>query len=79
MADVQARDELHELVDGLTDEQVSQVLAAVRQFKVAVRRPISEEPGMAWIGGIKDGPEDLSMRVKDILRGEMGERRGPAA
>lgn len=80
MAGTQEREELHRLVDDLTDEQVRDVLAAARQLGGdPVRSPVAADYGLAWIAVIKDGPEDLAERTKSILRNELGQRRGPAA
>ncbi|MPY81004.1 MAG: hypothetical protein GEV04_21720 [Actinophytocola sp.] len=82
MASPGEREELRQLVDEMTDEQVSDVLTAARQVTCAHSPDEGgESDGLAWIGCITDGPEDLSVRAKHILRAEMGERRrrGPAA
>lgn len=79
MAGTQEREELRRLVDDLTDEQVRDVLAAARQVGAGSSRSPGADTGLAWIGVIKDGPEDLAERSKSILRNEMGQRRGPAA
>jgi hypothetical protein len=71
MGRISEREELRQLVDELPEGQVSDALAAVRRLVA--------DDGLAWIGVIKDGPEDLAERSKDILRNEMGRYRGPAA
>lgn len=78
MSEIQERQELRRLVDGMTDEQVRTVLDTARQ--VSEQTPTSDDD-LAWIGCIVDGPADLSVRSKDILRNEMGvrHRHGPAA
>lgn len=52
------RDELHDLIDGLPDDQVAAVLADVRR-RAAPRRPRTTEP-FEWFGMIKDGPSNAS-------------------
>jgi hypothetical protein len=58
------RDELHDLIDSLPEEQVEQVLTDVRR-RTAPRAVPSDE-AFAWIGaGIaKDGVTDLSTNPK---------------
>ena len=79
MATTDEREELRRLVDNLTDDQVRDALAAVKQVRAEPGHTAAADAGLAWIGIIKDGPEDLAERARDILRREMGERRGPAA
>jgi hypothetical protein len=52
------RDELHDLIDGLPDDQVAAVLADVKR-RTTPRPPRTTEP-FAWFGMIKDGPTDAS-------------------
>lgn len=53
-----SRDELHDLIDGLPDDQVAAVLADVKR-RTAPRPPRTTEP-FEWFGMIKDGPRDAS-------------------
>lgn len=52
------REELHDLIDGLPDDQVAAVLADVKR-RTAPRPPRTTEP-FAWFGMIKDSPSDAS-------------------
>ena len=53
-----SRAELHDLIDGLPDDQVAAVLADVKR-RTSPRPPRSTKP-FAWVGMIKDGPTDAS-------------------
>lgn len=55
-----SRDELHDLIDGLPDDQVTAVLADVKR-RTAPPPPRSTQP-FAWIGMIQDGPTNASSR-----------------
>lgn len=51
------RDELHDLIDSLPEEQVEQVLSDVR--KRADLRLVPSDESFAWVGSFS-GPDDLS-------------------
>jgi hypothetical protein len=52
------RDELHQLIDELPDDQLPGAADDLRR-RTKPRPPHSPEP-LAWIGMIKDGPTDAS-------------------
>lgn len=63
-----SREELHELIDGLPDDQVAAVLAEVKR-RTAPRPPRTTEP-FAWIGMVKEaknGRTDNAERVDELL------------
>ncbi|WP_028849117.1 hypothetical protein [Thermocrispum municipale] len=53
-----SRDELHDLIDDLPDDQVAAVLADVKR-RATPRPPRTTEP-FEWFGMIKDGPRNAS-------------------
>jgi hypothetical protein len=55
-----SRDELHDLIDGLPDDQVAAVLADLKR-RTAPRLARSTK-AFSWVGMIKDGPTDASSR-----------------
>jgi hypothetical protein len=63
------RDELHDLIDGLPDDQVAAVLADVKR-RTAPRPPRTTEP-FAWFGMIDnpDVPRDLSENLDKYMEG----------
>lgn len=66
------RDELRQLVDGLPDEQVKTAVEVLRQLADVVDTPRPRRQRPSWVGALHEDP-DLSVRVKGILRNEMGE------
>lgn len=65
------RDELHNLIDRLPEEQVAPILAIVRESTPA------EDGGEEWplpdfVGTLSSGKGDLAARSSEILRTEMG-------
>ena len=62
------REELHELIDGLPDDQVAAVLDDVRR-RTTPRPPRTTEP-FAWMGMVKEaknGRTDNAERVDELL------------
>lgn len=53
-----SREELHDLIDGLPDDQVAALLADAKR-RARPAPPRKTQP-FAWIGMIKDGPTDAS-------------------
>ncbi len=53
-----SRGELHDLIDGLPDDQVAALLADAK--RCATPRTVRTTQQFAWIGMIKDGPADAS-------------------
>lgn len=53
-----SREELHDLIDGLPDDQVAVVLADVKRRAAPRQRRTTEPP--AWFGMIENGPTDAS-------------------
>jgi hypothetical protein len=66
------REELHHLVEDLPDEMVPVVLAELRDR--ATRSNARRWPP-AWFGAATGREPDISERVDEILRDELGERR----
>ncbi len=60
----ESRDELHQLIDSLPDEQVEQVLSDVQRRTQP--RQVPSDKAFAWIGAgvAKDGVTDLSTNPK---------------
>jgi hypothetical protein len=71
----QRRDELHDLIDALPDDEVEQVLADVRRR--ARPRVVHSEKAFAWIGaGAADnGRSDNATRVDELLAEGFGRDR----
>jgi hypothetical protein len=65
----QDRDTLRHLVDELSEDEVWDVLALVRQRGLDTRR---KRP--AWVGLLHEGP-DFAKQAKDTLRTELGRGR----
>jgi hypothetical protein len=65
------RDELHHLVDGLPEEMVPVVLAELRAR--TARAPERQWPPR-WFGAAPGREPDISERVDEILRNEIGRR-----
>ncbi|MDQ6527387.1 hypothetical protein RB608_27480 [Nocardioides sp. LHD-245] len=63
------RDELHDLIDGLPDDQIAAVLADVKR-RTAPRPPRTAEP-FNWFGMIDnpDVPRDLSENLDRYMEG----------
>ena len=59
-----ARDELHRLVEQLTEEQVPAALIEVQRL-VSEAEPAAWPP--AWFGAITAGRADTSQRVDELL------------
>lgn len=68
------RDELRQLVDGLPDEQVKTAVEVMRQLSDVDDTPRPRRHRPSWVGALRESP-DLSVRLKDILRNEMGQGR----
>jgi hypothetical protein len=66
------REELHELVEQLPDEQVSAVLSDVKARLVPVRQERSWPP--AWFAVAEGSSPDISARTEEILGEELGKR-----
>jgi len=60
---------LRHLVDELSEDEVRDVLALVRQRPI---RPTTSRP--AWIGMLHEGP-DFASKAKETLRTELGGAR----
>lgn len=65
------RDELHNLIDRLPEDQVAPILAIVRESTPA------EDGGEEWplpdfVGTLSSGKGDLAARSSEILRTELG-------
>jgi hypothetical protein len=66
-----ARDELHHLVDNLSDDEVPTVLAELR---MRTAQPIRRPWPPPWFGAGKARDPHTSSRVDEILRDELGRR-----
>jgi anti-sigma factor RsiW len=66
------REELQHLVDELSDEEVPTALALLRA-RARARRPAGTWPPR-WFGAAQAREPDISERVDEILRGELGEQ-----
>lgn len=65
------REELHRLIDTLPDETVPGVLAELRSRTVAA----AKQPWPPrWFGAAEARRPDVSERVEEILRDELGRR-----
>jgi hypothetical protein len=65
------REELHQLVEDLPDDQVSAALAELRA------RASRSRPGIwppAWFGSAEAREPDVSERIDEIPRAELGQR-----
>ncbi len=69
------RNELHELVDALPDDQVVLVLADVRRRLPRVASDPAWPPAFFGMGVDKEGRTDLSMSVDEILASGFGSPR----
>jgi len=58
------RETLRSLVEELSDDDVRELLAVVRQ-----RSGDADESGLAWIGALHEGP-DFAKRAKETIRAE---------
>ena len=67
-----SRDELHELVEALPDEQVDAVAADLK-VRLAQPRVVSWPP--SWVGIAQGSAPDISERVDEILAEGLGQRR----
>jgi hypothetical protein len=63
------REELHNVIDKLPDEQVQQLLAYVRSL-MQTNTSKDDDP----IIGMISGPTDVSVRAKDILEEDISQR-----
>jgi len=66
------REELHDLIDQLPEDQVAPVLAVVRDSL-----PVGEDGETRWplpsfVGTLATGKGDVAARSQEILREEMG-------
>jgi hypothetical protein len=50
-----------------------EVLDGGRHHELSSSPTPTGRPGLSWIGSIKNGPEDLAERSKEILRAELGQ------
>jgi hypothetical protein len=66
-----SRDQLHELVDQLPEEQVLAAVSQLRARLVSVPPAGSWPP--TWIGVAQGSSQDLSERFEDVLSAELGE------
>lgn len=57
------RDELHDLIDSLPEEEVDQLLSDVRQRTELAA--VSSQESFAWVGSF-NGPADLSSNVDHL-------------
>lgn len=64
------RDQLHELVDQLDDADAERLLATVLELVPAPRRSRGGVP--AFVGSFTSGRTDVSERVEEIFRDELG-------
>ena len=66
------RDELHHLIDALSDEQIVQVLSDVRRHTQP--RTIPSEKAYAWIGAgpANNGRSDNAERIDELLADGFG-------
>ena len=65
------REELHDLIDQLPEEQVAPMLALVRESL-----PVGEDGEAMWplrsfVGTLASGQGDVAARLQEILREEM--------
>ena len=67
------REELRELLEQLTDEQVPKVLSEVKARLAVVRSERSWPP--AWFAIAEGSASDVSERAEEILGEEFGRRR----
>ena len=65
------RDTLRHIVEDMSEDEVRDLLALVRQrtAEPTLRRP-------SWIGMLHEGP-DFAKNAKDSLRAELGEHHDP--
>jgi hypothetical protein len=71
------REELHELIDSLSDKAAADLLPELRLLKLqaearAERSPSSGAWPPAWFGSIEGTPPDLSEHIDEILSAEFG-------
>jgi len=66
------KDELRDLVEQLSDDQVPAVVADLRSRLAPVRAQRSWPP--AWFGIVVGSADDLSERVEEILAEDLGQR-----
>jgi hypothetical protein len=74
------REELHALIDSLSDVAAAELLPELRLLKLQAEARSERPRGSdtwppAWFGSIEGSSTDISERADEILRAEMG--RGP--
>jgi hypothetical protein len=73
------RDELHALIDSLSDSAAADLLPELRLLKLQSEARTEREHGAgawppAWFGSIEGSRPDLSEHIDEILRDEFGRR-----
>jgi hypothetical protein len=68
----EARDELHQLVERLPDEQVQAAASELRARLTSVGRGVSWPP--AWFAVAEGSSDDISERVEEIIAEGLGRR-----
>jgi len=66
------REELHHLLDQLSDEQVAPILALVRGSLSARVDGETRWPLLSFVGTLASGKADVAARSQEILREETG-------
>ena len=71
------REELHALIDSLSDSAAADLLPELRLLKLQSEARMERAPATgtwppAWFGSIEGTPPDLSEHIDDILGAEFG-------
>jgi hypothetical protein len=63
------KEQLHELVDVLGEEQADELLQFARRL---AEEPWRDEPEPSWFGAMKSDRSDLGRNHEEILKAELG-------
>ena len=71
------REELHALIDSLSEEAAADLLPELRLLKLQAEARAEREPSSgtwppAWFGSIEGTPPDFSEHIDEILSAEFG-------